>query len=102
MKGDQSVRNESVSVSATSTQIAPKRPLNLRRTQVIIINTSAAAIVTIAKGEVSAVANNGIRLLPNGSYAEATDGGYTCWNGAIQAISDIAGTISITENFIED
>jgi hypothetical protein len=92
--------NQSVTTGATSVQAVPSRSGNLRRTQIIITNTSAAAIVTIAKGDSAAVSSVGIRLNPGGIYGEADDGGYGCWQGAIQVISDVAGTVSVTEQFV--
>jgi hypothetical protein len=88
-----------ITTSTTSTQAAPDRTGILKRTQLIITNTSAAAVVTIAKGNVAAIQNYGIVLQPNGTYVEATDGGYICWQGPIQAVSNAAGSIAIVESF---
>ncbi len=97
----QGTANRLVTIGATSTEVVPAvSSSGMRRTQLIIVNSSAAANATIAKGEVSAVINQGILLLPNGSYVEATDGGYDCWQGAVQAIASAAGTLSIVESFI--
>jgi len=92
-------QNSSSSVSATSTQVLPAVTGAMQRSQFIITNTSAAAIVTIAKGEVSATAGAGIRLSPGSSYLESTDSGFKCWQGAVQAVADAAGTIAIVQSF---
>ena len=92
-------QNSSVSVSATSTTAIPAVMGAMRRSQFIITNTSAAAVVTIAKGEVSATAGAGIRLSPGSSYLESTDSGFMCWQGAVQAVADAAGTIAVVQSF---
>ena len=66
----------------------------------MITNTSAAAVVTIIKSDVPAVAaGSGIVLQPNGTYFESTNDKFTCWQGAVQAVSNVAGTVGITESF---
>lgn len=96
---NQGARNQSVSVSTTSTPVSTSTSGALRRQMLLITNTSATAVVTIVKGDVLAVAGAGIRLLPSASYVESTDSGFTCWQGAIQAVADAAGTIAIVEQF---
>jgi len=90
-------RNDSISVSTTSLQVANDR--YGKRTMLSITNTSAAAVITIAKGEVVAVAGAGIRLQPNNVYTESNDSGFRCWQGPIQIVADAAGTIGIVETF---
>jgi len=90
-------RNASVSVSATSTQAANKVMGGYVRTQIIITNMSAAAIVTITKGIMPAVAGSGIRLPPNGSYLESSDSFFRCWQDEIQVVADAAGTVAVVE-----
>jgi len=97
---NQSSASSSISTSSTSVEIAKNHSGVLKRTQLIIVNTSAAATLTITKGDTAAIAGAGIVLPPNGVYAESTDGGYLCWQGAIQAVSNVAGSVSIVESFI--
>jgi len=91
--------NASASVSTTSAEILNKP--NYLRKALIVTNTSSSAVVTLAKGDVAAVAGAGIRLQPNSSYIESTDSGFTCWQGAIQAVADGAGTVAIVETYEE-
>jgi hypothetical protein len=85
-------------LSTSSLEILPAlNGTKWRRVQMIIINTSAATNATIVKGSNPAIATQGIFLIPNGSYLEGTDGGFTCWQGAVQAVGSGAGTISIIE-----
>lgn len=93
--------NRNISLGATtSTEIIPAvSSQRVVRTQMIITNTSAAATVTIAKQSTAATANAGIPLLPNGTYLEATDGGYICYQGAVQAYGTVAGSVAIVESF---
>jgi len=92
------VRNASVAVGTLNAIAANKVMIGYRRTQLIITNTSTAAIVTLCKGDDQlAIAGAGIRLPPNGSYLESTDSGFQCWQGEIQAVADAAGTIAVVE-----
>ncbi len=95
--GESLVRNSSVTIGAATVQACSKVMLGYRRAQLIITNTSAAAVATIALGDIAAVAGAGIRLPPNGSYLESTDSGFMCWQGAIQIIADAAGTAAVVE-----
>lgn len=88
-------RNSSVSVSTTSTEALST--YNVKRKMFAITNTSTTAVITIAKGDVAAVAGAGIRLQPNGTYFESNDQGFVCWQGAIQVVADASGTIGVTE-----
>jgi uncharacterized membrane protein len=95
---NQITRNETQSVTDTSSLILPK---NSRRQAVYIRNSSSTATdeVTIHFGEGSAVANEGIVLTKGGYFVESTSDGYECFKGSITAISNNAGgvTISILE-----
>ncbi len=93
----QIVRNGSVTIGATTTRACMAVMVGYKRTQLIITNTSAAAVATIVKGNQAAVANAGIRLPPNGSYLESTDSGFMCWQGEVQVIADAAGTVAVVE-----
>lgn len=92
------VSNRQESVSATSTKIASDVGMFMRRKQIIVTNLSAIT-VTIAKGDVAAVANTGIILSQNQSWFEADDASFNCWQGQIQAIGSGAGTLSVVEVF---
>lgn len=95
----QQSRNSSMSTSMTSAEAITKYAY--KRSQFVITNTSVAAVVTISKGDVAVVAGAGIVLQPKQSYLESTDSGFECWQGAVQAVSDVAGTIAIVETFRE-
>lgn len=92
------VRNSSVTISTANVTAAKKVSGGYKRVQLIITNTSAAAIVTLCKADDQlAVVGAGVRLPPNGAYFESSDSGFTCWQGEIQAIADAAGTIAVVE-----
>ncbi len=93
----QIVRNSSVTIGTTTARACMAVMVGYKRSQLIITNTSAAAIATIAKGDNAAVAGYGIRLPPNGAYLESTDGGFNCWQGEVQIIADAAGTVAVVE-----
>lgn len=95
--GQQIVRNSSVTISGTTARACLAVMIGYKRTQLIITNTSAAAVATITKGDQAAVAGAGIRLPPNGSYLESTDSGFNCWQGEVQVIADAAGTVAVVE-----
>lgn len=95
----QQTRNDLVSVSATSTTICKPVTGNKRRIQMIITANTAGVTVTIAKGDVSAVATYGLPLNSSSTYIEATDGGFQCWQGQVQAVATGAGTVSVVETF---
>jgi hypothetical protein len=56
-------------------------------------------VVTIAKGDSAAIANQGIVLQPTGIYSESTSEGFKCWSGAVQAIGSGAGSVAIVESW---
>lgn len=94
-------RSSSVTIGASSVQAVEKISGSYKRVQLIITNTSAAAVATISKGIAAAVAGAGIRLPPNGSYLESTDSGFQCWQDEIQVIADAAGTVAVVETIQE-
>lgn len=94
-------RNTTQSVSSTSSEICPNRWG--KRKSIIITNTSAAAKVTLAKGDFPATAGQGIGpLQPTATWAEGSDQQIKCWQGAIQAVSDVAGSVSISEELFNE
>ena len=96
-------RNESVTLAVTSTEIAKEvNAPGLRRTMLAITNTSAAAVATLAKGNVAAIAGAGIILQPNGTYIESDDNAFRCWQGGVQVIGSVVGTVSVVETFGND
>ena len=96
----QQTRNSTFAVSSTSTQICEQASADNPRTQLIITPTTAGVTVTIAKGNVAAVSLSGTVLLQNQPFVEATDGGYTCWQGPVQAVATGPGAVAITESFM--
>lgn len=95
----QVTNNSLITIGATSATVLPERSGQMKRTQLIITANTVGVVVTIAKGDQPAVANYGIMLQPTGSFVEATDGGYICWQGAVQVIGSAAGTVSVVESF---
>ena len=90
-------QNTSFVTGATSAQaVSDDRGGQLVRSSFVITNTSAAAVITVNKGDVAAVQGEGIRLNPSEKYGESTDSGFECWQGAVQIISDVAGTIGLS------
>jgi hypothetical protein len=90
--------NDSVSIDTTSINVLPARDgINFIRTQFSISNTSAAAVATVAVSEVAAVAGVGYPLQPKQAYLESSDSGFKCWQGPVQVVSDVAGTVAVTE-----
>lgn len=95
-------RNQSVSVSGTSTEVLPSVPPGLKRKAFHIINTSAAAVITVVYGNVPAVSKAGDVLQPGGYVSEDTNINFECWNDSIQVITDgAAGTVAVVER-LED
>lgn len=95
----QQTRNDLVSVSATTTTVCKPVVGNKRRIQMIITANTAGVTVTIAKGDTAAVATYGLPLSSGMSYVEATDGGFQCWQGQVQAVASGNGTVSVVETF---
>lgn len=96
----QGTTNSSVTIGATSVEIAPAVSSQaLKRTSLMIVNTSAAAVVTIAKGTTAAVANQGIVLQPTGLYVESNSANFETWQGAVQAVGTAAGSVAVVESW---
>lgn len=96
----QTQRNGSASPTTSSSELLTARIGAQKRTQLIITNTHATSVVTIAKGDAAAVAGQGIVLQPKQAYVESTDGGYECWQGAVQIIADAAATVAFSEGMV--
>ena len=93
-------RNDKVTVGITSSVIINPRTSTNKRKIFLIRNTSddASKIVTLHFGEGTAVAETGIVLRVNESTSDSSETGYECWQGAITAISAVAGAqLSIFE-----
>ena len=91
-------RNESITVG-TSSIIASKDKSNsqTKRVNINIINTSAAAILTIAIDQ-EAKDNEGIPISPGGSWSDNAETGYKPTQKAVNIISSIiGGTFSLQE-----
>jgi len=88
-------RNEKVIVTNSSSSIMSPRWDDKGRTSFVIRNTSSVVgeEITIAIGENSAVAQEGILLKQGETYAENTDSGFVCWQGRITAICNNASAI---------
>lgn len=97
MQAEPTVRNGTVTTSTSSTQACGVVQGGFKRTMVIITNTSATSVVTIAMGRMAAVQGSGIRLPPNGNWWQSSDSGLTCWQGQIQVVSDAAGSVAVVE-----
>lgn len=98
---NQKTRNQLVAITTSSSQISSEPTGELERTMLIITNTDTANSATVAMtSDSAATASAGIILGPGASYTESTDSGFTCWDGAIQAIGNTAGlNLAIVERF---
>jgi len=99
---EQGSRNFQITVNDSSVQILAPITGELQRTQIILTNISTTGQkITIAKQDNAATAYEGIVLNQGEHYVEASDGGYLCYQGAVQAIaSAAAGSLAITESFV--
>lgn len=89
----QRARNSTQTIDATNEEIAVDIFPPSKRTSITISNISAGAqVITLSFGQY-AVANQGIVLSPGDCWTESNDAGYTTWQGAIYAISDLAGGV---------
>ena len=92
-------RNERLSIANTAT-IVSKDKVNTatERINIIVINTSVSAVITIAIDE-EAKAGQGIVLNPGGVWSDNSDGNYKPTQSMISAISDLASAsyLSIQE-----
>jgi len=83
-------RNAQVTVGITSQNILVP---NKRKVLAIRNSSIAGQVLTIHLGENAAVLNSGIVLSPGQAWVENTSEGFVCWDGNVQAISDVAGAI---------
>lgn len=98
----QATKNTSVSVSTSSAEALQNRAdqADTRRTMFSITALTGSVTVTVAKGDVPAVANQGIVLTQNQTYLESNDAGFPCWQGAVQVIASGSGTIAVSETVL--
>jgi len=92
--------NKTYACSATSGEALfdrSEQALGTRRTAFTIVPLSAGVTVTVALGDVPAVADAGIVLSANQPYSESSDGGFECWQGAVQIVASGAGNVAIRE-----
>ena len=97
---EEPVRNDKVAVGNTSTVVAESRNIDNPRKVIVIRNTSDAdnKVITIRLGQGSAIAQTGIVLRRNESFADSSETGYLAHQGTITAICDVAdGQLSIME-----
>lgn len=97
---DEPTRNEIQAVGVTSAIIVPVRNVLNKRKVIQIRNTSDddTKVITINLGSNPSVANAGIVLKRWEAFADSSETGYECWQGAITAISAVAGAqVSIFE-----
>jgi len=59
---------------------------------IYILNNTAGKVVTIHKGDGTAIAGQGIVLAYGQAWYESDSSGYAAWRGAVSAISDGAAT----------
>lgn len=93
-------RNDTVSVGLTNTLISEARnELNPRKVFVIRnISADDADIITLNLGFTTATANKGVVIKKGESYGEASEAGFSAWNGTINAICATAnGSVSVFE-----
>lgn len=94
-------RNESLSVIATSSEIASDMEGIGGRSNIIVRNNSpnAVDIITISLGKAAAVAGSGIVLRQNDVWQDSSDGtGYKAYPNEIQAVCATAnGVLSVME-----
>lgn len=87
-------RNSSVAVTSTSQRVLLA---NHKRKVIYISALSAGVTITIAKGEIAAVPNEGIILSQGQTWFEGDGSGFQCWKGEIQVVASGNGTIAISE-----
>lgn len=93
-------RNDSLAVTATSSEVASDMSNKGGRRNIILRNNSpnAADIITISRGRAVAVAGRGIILNRNEVWFDSTDVTSVCWQYEIQAVCATAnGVLSVTE-----
>jgi len=84
-------RNEAVAVGATAVEVAPAR----NRTVLYYKNISTAGqVITVWMSSTGAAAvNTGQVLNPQDWISDSSSQGYSCWSGAVTAISSAAGGV---------
>lgn len=85
-------RNETKTVTTASQSIAEQR-LNLNPRKMMMVrnvSSSATCVLWVTQGGIPAVVGVGIQLKQGESFVDATDAGYQCWQGPVQAISNEA------------
>lgn len=101
----QGMSSTEVILDGSSQQAVPGIKGDMLRTQLIVQNnsTDSNASITIFKGTNPISADGqGITLLPNFSFVEATDSGFVCYQGPIQVkcADSTTGVAQITEGFV--
>ena len=94
------VRNEQVSVTTSSSNIASLGEGTSRRTAIVLTNVSnnVADVISVALGGKAAVAGEGVILAKGASFTDSDSEGYQCYQGNIQAICATAnGLLAIME-----
>jgi len=97
----QITNNETITIGTTSGQVSDDRDLrSTRRNWISLTNTSTGGqIITLAPGNVAAVALVGLVLSPGSTITLSHDQYSLCWQGPIQGIASGAGAaLAITEN----
>jgi hypothetical protein len=95
---NESSANTAFTATTSSKELRPQVIGQVRRTQLIITNIGAGTL-TVTKGDVPAVANNGIILSQNQAYIESDDGGFRCWQGSIQCVASGSLNVTVVETF---
>lgn len=81
-----------ISVDDTSKEILSTAEIVGRKMYSIRNSSTGAQVITIfPANNQKAVSLKGIILSPGQAYQEANGEGFECWQGAIQAISSVAG-----------
>lgn len=86
-------RNETLTVSNTSTTICDMRTDQTSPRQVLTIRNiadDATKVITVNLGAKAAVANAGIVLRQYESFTDSADGGYLPYQGTVTAICAVA------------
>lgn len=95
------IRQGSVTVGTTSSNISPYLESTLRKVLVITNTSTNGANITLSWGS-PAIAGYGIVLNPSGSWSESIDSAYVPSIQDIWAISSVAnGTLAIQERIIQ-
>jgi len=89
----QLTRNSTVVVGTAQVEVLAE---NFDRTAFYITNTGGAA-VTLVKGNAAAAVGAGIVLQPNNTWFESKSEGFQCWQGRVQVIAAVAGSVGVSE-----